>query len=67
MHDGHCMEWVPTGYYVSAKDAPPTGFTDGGTDYVKTTSVKDTLPTGYTDDGTQWVKTVAKEAKVVPA
>ncbi|MFZ4487525.1 MAG: hypothetical protein ACOYO9_13145, partial [Candidatus Nanopelagicales bacterium] len=58
---------VDEGYNVSAKDAPPTGFSDSGTEYTKATQVKDAAPAGYTDNGTQWVLTAPMEAKVVPA
>ena len=54
---------VTDGYYVTAKDATPVGYTDTGTNWTK----KNPGPDGYLDDGTQWVKTVAKEARVVPA
>jgi len=57
---------VPDGYYVSVKDSPPTGFTDDGAQYTKTTKVKDNTPTGYSDNGTSWITTTAKVAKVVP-
>lgn len=63
----HCWETVDTGYYISAKDVPPTGFTDSGTTYTKTDQVKDTLPVGWLDNGTSWVQTTAKVATVVPA
>ena len=58
---------VADGYYASAKDAPPTGFTDSGSEYTKSTQVKDAAPAGYADNGTQWVLTAPMEAKVVPA
>lgn len=58
---------VDDGYYASAKDAPPTGFTDSGSEYTKSTQVKDAAPAGYADNGTQWVLTAPMEAKVVPA
>ena len=60
-----CYRWQALGYYVSAKDTPPTGYTDNGTAYVKDQQVKDALPAGYSDGGTQWVKTTAKVPLVV--
>ena len=57
---------IPDGYSITVKDAPPTGFTDGGTSYTKTDNVKDVAPIGYADNGTAWVITAAKFAKVVP-
>jgi hypothetical protein len=58
---------LPDGYSVTVKDAPPTGFTDGGTSYTKTDNVKDIAPLGYADNGIVWFITAAKLAKVVPA
>ena len=52
---------------MQVKNAAPAGYTDDGTQYVKTEQIKDGAPAGYTDNGTQWVKTVAKVAKEVPA
>jgi hypothetical protein len=57
---------IPDGYSITVKDAPPTGFTDGGTSYTKTDNVKDVAPIGYADNGAAWVITAAKFAKVVP-
>ncbi|MBK9740985.1 MAG: fibronectin type III domain-containing protein [Actinobacteria bacterium] len=53
--------------YNDVKNAPPSGFGDDGTQYVRTTSVKDTPPVGYADNGTAWVATSSKIATVVPA
>jgi len=58
---------VPDGYYASVKDAPPAGYTDSGTNYVKTEQVLDPAPAGYTDSGSAWVMTVPKIAQQVPA
>ncbi len=58
---------IPDGYYITAKDAPPAGFTDDGTKYTKTDKVKDNAPAGYSDNGTSWVTSTAKIAKVIPA
>ena len=58
---------MTSGYYVSVKDAPPTGFTDNGTSYVKETQVKDPLPAGYLDNGTQWITTANRIAHEVLA
>ncbi|MFA7324225.1 MAG: fibronectin type III domain-containing protein [Candidatus Nanopelagicales bacterium] len=58
---------VPDGYSITAKDAPPAGYTDNGTAFVKTDQVKDSTPAGYTDSGSAWVMTTAKTAQVVPA
>lgn len=63
--DPYCQ--TATFGYNDVKNAPPTGFTDDGTQYVKTTQVKDTPPVGYADNGTTWVATAAKIATVVPA
>ena len=60
-----CYRWQPTGYYTTVKDAPPAGYTDDGTQYVKEVQVQDDLPEGWTDDGTQWVRTTAKQPMVV--
>jgi len=60
-----CYRWQPTGYYTTVKDAPPSGYTDDGTQYAKDVQVKDLLPEGFSDDGTEWIRMVAKEAKVV--
>ena len=62
-----CGYWEDEGYYSSVKDAPPTGFSDNGSQYAKTESVKDDIPAGYADNGTAWVKTAAKVARIVAA
>ena len=55
------------GYNVSVKDPAPAGYTDNGSQWVKTTEVKDAMPSGAIDDGTQWVITIPMEARIVPA
>ena len=67
MHDGHCLGWDIQGYTQQVKDAPPAGWLDNGSTYIKDVPVKDTLPAGYADNGTAWVQTTAKVATVVPA
>ena len=67
MHDGHCLGWDIQGYTQQVKDAPPTGWLDNGSTYVRDVPVKDTMPAGYADNGTAWVQTAAKVATVVPA
>ena len=67
MHDGHCLCWDIQGYTQQVKDAPPAGWLDNGSTYIKDVPVKDTLPAGYADNGTAWVQTTAKVATVVPA
>ncbi len=58
---------VADGYYTTAKDSPPTGYTDNGSAYTRTEQVKDAAPAGYTDNGSAWVMTAAKIAQQVPA
>ena len=52
---------------ASVKDAPPTGWYDSGSAYVRDVDVLDDAPDGYLDDGTQWVRTAARIATEVPA
>ena len=62
---GNTYGYLPT--QVTIKDAPPSGFTDDGSQYSRTEQVKDVTPTGYADNGTGWVTTTAKVARTVTA
>lgn len=62
-----CPPPITVDDYANVKDATPSGFTDNGSAWVKTTRVKDAAPAGYADNGTEWVKTAAKVERVVPA
>ena len=57
----------PTGYYTTDKDAPPTGWADDGSQYIRTVTTKDAAPEGFSDNGSAWVRTTDKISKEVPA
>lgn len=62
--DGSCAQWVEEPR--TEKDAPPSGYTDNGSSYVKVDLVKDAPPAGFYDNGSNYEK-VIQEKNDTPA
>ena len=69
LHGGQCMGWTNSTRQVTVqvKNAAPSGWSDDGSQYVRTVQVKDAPPAGWSDDGSQYVRTASKIERVVPA
>lgn len=62
-----CGYWEVSGYNERVKNATPAGFSDDGSQWVRTETVRDAAPDGFGDDGSQWVRTAAKVSREVAA